>query len=169
MKKLCDRIIFDFCEYQTLLTMFIIFVPRHRATPKIFEKVGVALSCVIANIMTACVILSLIFTANIEPPTNASFALYVCILYIGFPLAVISNLTTGPMLDRVTPLEKKTMLQGVNAAIFDTVGAIFPVVFGLIADQKGNSYFMWICFWTSILAVLVNLPLVFDSKVGKRI
>ena len=117
--------------------------------------------------MTGCIILSLLFTAEIEPATKGSCALYVCILYVGFALTITSNLSTGPMLDRITPLEKKTLVQGFNAAIFDSTQATFSIIFGIIADKKGNSYIMWICFGTIILAALVNLPLAFDSKLGK--
>ena len=72
-------------------------------------------------------------------------------------------------MDRVTPPEKKTLIQGVNVAIVESVGAIFSFVFGLTADSKGNSYTMWVGFWVSLAAALVNLPLVFDPELGQYI
>jgi len=72
--------------------------------------------------MTGCIILALLFTAKIAPATSQSYILYVAILFIGFPLSIVSNLSSGPMMDRVTPLEQKPMIQGINAAIYDSVG-----------------------------------------------
>ena len=72
----------------------------------------------LANIFTALVVVSLYFTSAMKP-TNGSFALFASILYIGFPLTIASNLSTGPMLDRVTPLKHKTFVQGLNSAIYD--------------------------------------------------
>jgi len=90
----------------------------NRASPMIFKKIGIALSCVVANVMTSVIIISLIYVSEIAA-TKGSFALYVIILYVGFPMTIISNLTTGPMLDRVAPYEKKAIILGINAAIFD--------------------------------------------------
>ena len=47
---------------------------------------------------------------------------HVAILFIGFPLSIVSNLSSGPMIDWVTTLEQKPMIQGINAAIYDSVG-----------------------------------------------
>ena len=120
-----------------------------------------------ANTMTAVVIIAMLFTAEMKPATSGSFTLYTCIIYLGFPLTVISNMTTGPMLDRITPVEKKTVIQGVMVSLVEGIQATFNIVLGLVADQNGNSYLMWICFSVSIAAAIVNLPLVFDPMLGK--
>ena len=89
-----------------------------RATSTLFKKLGAALTCVLANAITACTIIGLLFISEIDPATKDSFTLYACVLYLGFPITVISILSTGPLLDRVTPHEKKTLIQGLNVAIF---------------------------------------------------
>ena len=43
------------------------------------------------------------------------------------------------------------------------------VHFGLIADNKANVYTMWVSFGVNLADMLLNLTLVFDSKLGKSI
>lgn len=96
--------------------------------PFIFKKIGVVFACVGANFATAGVIVSLIYTAAIDPPTKESFAIYSTIIYVSFPFALLSQLSTGPMLDRVTPHEKKAFSQGVNNALYDSSSEFGPAL-----------------------------------------
>lgn len=138
----------------------------YRAGPVAFQKVGIAMTCVIANVMTALTVLALIFVVAI-PPTRGSFALFVSIVYIAFPVSVLSNLSTGPMFDRITPVEKKPMVMGLNMAISDLGTGIVPVLFGWISDTYGFNLALWICFGFGLLASLVNMPLVFHPMLAR--
>lgn len=71
-----------------------------------------------ANVLTGVIILGLIFAAD-QPATESSFALFASIVYLGVPLAVVSNLSTSPMLDRVSPKEIKYFAQGLNSACYN--------------------------------------------------
>ena len=111
---------------------------------------------------------------------------------LGFHLLLqVCNLSTGPvstlsslffvyldvhklrsslplqMLDRVTPLNQKTFIQGLNSAVYDTAYAIFPIVFGWVSDTYGGDLVLWLCAGFGVLAALVNLPLVFHPSLAK--
>ena len=156
-------------QYRWIYSMIAIAaVPGAIVSPWCYKKIGVAVSCVCSNLLTACVISALTLVATMNPVTKGNFALYVTILYIGFSLAIVSMLSTGPMLDRISPKDKKGTIQGLNATIYDGVGAVFPFVFGLIADSNGNSYVSWVCVGISIITALVNLPLAFNPRIRKK-
>ena len=60
-----------------------------------FQKIGAAGACILSNVVTALVIIALIFIAAIEPPTKGSFLGYSITIYLGSLVAVLSNLSTG--------------------------------------------------------------------------
>ncbi|KAL7532229.1 hypothetical protein ACHAWF_004057 [Thalassiosira exigua] len=158
-----DPVIMSENEYRCIFSLIALTcVLPALMSSKIFAKVGVVTSCVIANLITALVIIALIFVSQM-PSTKGSYIGMTSIIYFGFPLTVISNLSTGPMLDRVTPVDKKTLVQGINSSIYDGSYAVFPVVLALISDTCGYQAALWICFGVSILAALVNFPLVFNK------
>jgi len=134
-------------------------------SPILFKRIGAALSCVLANLVTAAVIVALLYIALMEPADQASLALFASFLYIGFSLSVLSMISTSPMLDRIAPPEKKGFLQGINTAIYDFANAVGPFCLSLIGERKGASFMMWVCFGLSILAAASNLPLVFNHRV----
>ena len=84
------------------------------------------MTCVIANVLTGVIILGLLFAAE-QPATEGSFALFTSIVYLGVPLAVISNLTTGPMLDRVSPKDLKYFAQGLNSACYNLANGAYLI------------------------------------------
>ena len=74
--------------------------------------------------MTAVIILGLVWAAA-QPASEGSFALFASIIYLGVPLAVISNLSTGPMLDRVSPRHLKNFTQGINSACYSLANGTY--------------------------------------------
>ena len=71
------------------------------------------------------------------------------------------------MLDRIAPLEKKAFVSGVNKTIYDFSSSVTPVLFGWISDTYGSGLAQWICVGLSVLAALVNVPLLFNPRLGK--
>jgi len=57
------------------------------------------------NLCTAVVTGLLLMIANL-PATDLSFGFFVFVMYAGFPFTVLSQLTTGPMLDVIAPEDK---------------------------------------------------------------
>ena len=86
--------------------------------PVLYDRVGVALTSVLANFATGITLLCLTF-ATLYSPSEGNFILSMSILYIGCPLSCISNLSTSPMLDRVAPVKMKTFVLGLNSSIYD--------------------------------------------------
>ena len=87
-------------------------------------------------------------------------------MYLGFPLTVISQLSTGPMLDIIAPENKIGYCQGMNNTVMNFGMAVAPWVFGILADAVGTNPAIWIGVGVSFLAGLVNAPLMLRDGLG---
>ena len=69
----------------------------------------------------------LLHTELSAPATGGWFGVFVAILYIGFPFTVVSQLSTGPMLDTISPVNQRGYCQGLNTTVmnFGTAGVYF--------------------------------------------
>jgi hypothetical protein len=65
-------------------------VPGVIVSPAIYNKIGLAGGCVVGNIVTGAVTISLLYIA-LAPPTSSTFAIFVTIFFCSFPFAVISQ------------------------------------------------------------------------------
>ena len=120
--------IMEITGYQWLTVMVALMViPSTLICPSLFAKIGVAASCVFGNACTAVVTFILLLLGN-GVATNTKFAFFVFFLYAGFPLTVISQLTTGPMLDIIAPIEKRGYVQGLNSTVMNFGLAVSPWV-----------------------------------------
>jgi len=100
--------------YQWLsVCVALLVIPSTQVTPWTFSKVGVAGTCVFGNLCTAVVTGLLLMIANF-PATSLTFGFFVFVMYAGFPFTVLSQLTTGPMLDVIAPEDKIGYVQGLN-------------------------------------------------------
>ncbi|KAL3919598.1 MAG: hypothetical protein SGILL_003676 [Bacillariaceae sp.] len=144
----------------------LIVVPGAAIAPFLFKKYGPALSAVTANIFTGIVTVVLLQVANISPVTFATYAIFVAILYAAFPLTVISQLSTGPMLDRISPLSKRGQIQGLNLAFMNLASAIGPFLYGILADATSIDVVLYTTTGVSLLAAVVNAPLTRDARFG---
>jgi hypothetical protein len=104
----------------------------------------------------------------IAPATNSTYAGFVTLLYAGFPFTMISQLSTGPMLDMIAPADKRGLAQGLNQSVMSFGSAVFPWVFGLISDEIGTETTIWITVGVSCFAVLVNSPLLFEKALKPK-
>eukprot|EP00970_Alexandrium_tamarense_P020277 scaffold15044_cov193-Alexandrium_tamarense.AAC.2 len=137
----------------------LLVVPSTRMTPFVFNRIGVAGTCVFGNSCTAGVTGLLLLIGNM-PASEAAFGAFVFVLYAGFPFTVFSQLTTGPMLDVITPADKIGYIQGLNNSSMNLGMAISPWVFGLLAVPIGIGF--------SILAALANAPLMWHKQLNKQ-
>ena len=85
-------------------------IPGAVAASWLFERYGPALCCVVANIVTGGTALSLLFVALIEPPTALTLGVFAAIMYTMLPVTVVSQVSTGPMLDRYVYSNYRTTL-----------------------------------------------------------
>lgn len=120
---------------------------------------GAATACVVGNALTAVATVILLQVASVNPPTTVTYGLFFAVMYLSFPLTVISQLSTGPMLDRISPSSQRGLIQGLNSSVMQFGMAIFPWVFGLLSDAIGLTTTLWICIGISIAAAMVNAPL----------
>jgi len=141
-------------------------IPAAIISPKLFGKFGIAGSCVLANLFTAIVTISLMYIALSAPATSGWFGAFVAILYCGYPVTVFSQLSTGPMLDIISPVNKRGYTQGLNTSVMNFGMAVTPWVIGLVADAITTRTAIWICVAISFLAALVNAPLMFRKGMG---
>lgn len=139
-------------------------IPGAIASPPLFARFGFGFSAVVANIITGGAIVSLLQIATATSPTSTTYGLFVAVLYLSFPLTVISQLTTAPMLERIAPPDKRGHVQSLNATFLNIGLAVGPLLLGLLAD----SFSFEVCFYTaaaiSVFAAMVNAPLAFDAR-----
>lgn len=136
---------------------------HHRSLPVTRNR-----GCVLGNFLTGVVTIILLLIGTVEPATAVTFGFFVAIMYLGFPMTVISQLSTGPMLDMIAPSARRGYVQGLNTSVMNFGSAIFPWVFGIIADQIGTETTIWICVGVSFLAALANSPLLFASQLKRK-
>jgi MFS family permease len=144
--------------------VFLAVIPGALVSPYLFHKFGPALSCVAANIFTGGVQITLLYIGVAEPATSTTFVISVLVLYLGFPLTVTSQLSTAPMLDRITPADQRGYVQGLNMLVADVGQTMAPFALGLLADSLGINACIWIAAAISFLAGLVNSPLMFNPR-----
>jgi len=142
-------------------------IPSAMVCPKLFEKIGAAAACVFGNTMTAIITICLLYLGSGQA-TEVKFGLFVAVMYLGFPFTVISQLTTSPMLDMISPKEKRGYVQGVNSTVMNVSIAIAPWVLGLMADAVGTFKTIWTGIGISFLAGAVNSPLMFRKGFGPQ-
>ena len=154
--------------YQWLsVCVALLVVPSTFITPWTFRKVGVAGTCVFGNACTAIITGALLGIGSISPATTGTFAAFVIVMYGGFPFTVLSQLTTGPMLDQIAPVDKLGFVQGLNNSTMNFGMAIAPWLLGVLADQTGTSAAIWTGIALSISAALVNAPLMYRKGMGR--
>ncbi len=100
---------------------------------------------------TGVVIIALLYI-GLAPASNATFGAFVALLYACFPFTVISQLSTGPMLEATSPPDKRGLAQGVNITVMSLGGAVSPFVLGVISDLAGTPVAIWICISISFIA-----------------
>jgi len=140
-------------------------LPTTVIAPKMFKKFGAAKSCVLANIGTGFLVVALLIIGNL-PATTALFAVFVLVFYLGTPFTTVSNLSTGPMLDVIAPVDKRGYVHGWNGAVMNFSGAIAPWLLGVLADYAGTNVAIGTSIGISFVAALINAPLMFKKGFG---
>lgn len=77
----------------------VVAVPGALIAPFLSSKFGPAASCVGANVVAGAVTVALLYIAHADPSTT-TFSIFVAALYAGFPLTLVSQFFTSPMLER---------------------------------------------------------------------
>lgn len=154
-------------DYKWISVMVsLMVIPSTVITPALFSKIGAAGSCVFGNTVTGLVTIILLQIGHVAPATIGWYAGFILILYLSFPFTVISQLTTGPMLDVITPPDKRGMVQGLNITVMNFGMAVTPWILGIVADSAGTPTAIWICVGVSFLAALINAPLMLRPGMG---
>mmetsp|Transcript_16021 Transcript_16021/g.36967 ORF Transcript_16021/g.36967 Transcript_16021/m.36967 type:complete len:699 (-) Transcript_16021:138-2234(-) len=153
--------------YQWLsVCVALLVIPSTQVTPWAFNNIGVAQTCVFGNSCTA-VLTGLLLWIGSMPPTNTTFGIFVAVMYGGFPFTVLSQLTTGPMLDAIAPEDQIGFIQGLNNSSMNFGMALAPWAFGLLADAVGTTAAISTGIVFSIVAALANSPLCWHPSMGK--
>merc|ERR1711862_495035 len=72
----------------------------------------------------------------------------------------------SPMLDVISPPEKRGYVQGVNSTVMNATIAVAPWLLGMLADAAGTFAAIWTGIAISFLAGAVNAPLIFRKGFG---
>lgn len=108
-----------------------------------------------------------IMFVTLQAATPGMFGAFVFVMYAGFPMTVLSQLTTSPMLDVIAPIDKIGYVQGMNNAAMNFGMAVAPWLFGILADSTSTNIAIITGIGVSVLAAVVNCPLTFDSRFGR--
>lgn len=92
-------------------------IPGAALSQPIYARIGAAGGCVVGNAITAVGIVGCLYITEIDPPTTATLAGFIVMLYGIFPWTVLSQLSTGPMLDMLAPVDKRGFAQGINMTV----------------------------------------------------
>ena len=65
-------------------------VPETVVSPPVYNAIGLAGGCILGNVITGVVTVTLLYIA-LAPPTTATFAAFVSLFFLSFPFAVISQ------------------------------------------------------------------------------
>ena len=150
-------------KWLTVLISLIV-IPSSIVAPKVFARIGLAAGNVFGNFSTGVITVALLFIGNVEPPTRGTFAAFVCTLYIGFPFTVFSQLAISPMLDRLSPEDKRGVVMGSFTTVLNCANAVVPWLLGLATDALGTTNGIWLGVGLSGAATLINLPLIFRKE-----
>mmetsp|Transcript_16172 Transcript_16172/g.36970 ORF Transcript_16172/g.36970 Transcript_16172/m.36970 type:complete len:688 (-) Transcript_16172:1697-3760(-) len=134
-------------------------VPGTIVSPRVFNRLGLAGGCVLGNIITGITTIILLYVAMVKPPSTGTFGIFVALLYACYPFTVISQLSTGPMLEATSPPDKRGFSQGCNITVMNFGAALSPFVLGVISDNLGTPVAIWICVAISFLSAFANVPL----------
>mmetsp|Transcript_27863 Transcript_27863/g.31839 ORF Transcript_27863/g.31839 Transcript_27863/m.31839 type:complete len:742 (-) Transcript_27863:255-2480(-) len=142
-------------------------VPGAGLSHVVFHKIGAAGGCVLGNAMTGVAIIALLLVGTIKPASQATFGIFFAMIYVAYPFTVISQLSTGPMIDALAPAAQRGLCQGLNGATMAGAMAISPFLLGLVCDKLGTETTIWICVGISFFAALVNTPLMFAKDLKR--
>jgi MFS family permease len=157
----------EFAFKWILVLLSLMVIPAAVVAPNLFNKIGTPATCILGNTFTSIAIISLLYIALITPATQVTYIGFMVVLYIGYPFTVLSQLTTGPMLDALAPSSQRGLLQGLNMTTMNFAGAISPFLFGLLSDYAGTFTTIWTCVGISFCAALVNIPLMFVTALKR--
>mmetsp|Transcript_16605 Transcript_16605/g.24538 ORF Transcript_16605/g.24538 Transcript_16605/m.24538 type:complete len:685 (+) Transcript_16605:91-2145(+) len=156
-------------SYKWVSTLIgLMIIPAALASSKVFSSFGTAFTCISANVVTGILTIILVFIAIDAPATGSFLALFLILLYCGFPVTVFSNLTTGPMLDIITPPPKRGYTQGLNNSVMNLGQALTPWLLGLLSDATSIRTAILTCSGISFFAAMVNTPLLRHKGLRRR-
>lgn len=69
----------------------IMIVPAAASSAKLYQRIGAAAGCVLGNALTGVFTIILLLIATQGAATKTAYGIYVTIMYLGFPLTIISQ------------------------------------------------------------------------------
>ena len=146
-----------------------IVLPGAAIAPMLFQKIGPALSCTIANLLTGAIVVALLQIGNIDPPTFATYCIFVTVLYVAFPFTVISQISTAPMMDRITPVHQRGSVQGLNMATMNLAAAVGAFLYSLLYDYTSIEVTLCTAVGFCGAATIINGVLIRDVRFGPEL
>ncbi len=140
--------------------------PAAIISPKIFQRIGLASGCIVGNVVTGLLTMALLLITNIKPASNLTFGFFIVSLYAGFPFTVLSQLSTSPMLDRISPADQRGLVQGIYTTFYNLAGAVSPWLLGVLADSTSTNTMIWVGVGINFAGGLINAPLYFQERFG---
>jgi len=159
--------------YKWLSCCFIFdLIPGMIACIVLTQKIGLGPSVVLGNFITAFFTAALLIVGvYVIGDGKDMLAVYLLIFLGGYPCTILSQLTTAPMIDKVSPISRRGEMQAYNSLASELTGAVTPVIFGEVqkaAGTYGEEFIMWCCVVWSLIACVINAPLMFNPLFGPQ-
>ena len=149
----------SFNSYKWVSTLFGLgILPTLVISGPVYAKLGFGGGCVLGNLLTAVHCIILLYMGKLGA-TATNYGLFVFAVYFGFPFTYLSQFTTQPMLDEITPEDMRGFINGLNNFAMSIAMSLAPFLLGLVGDAKGNDFLMWLCAAISVAAAAANAPL----------
>jgi MFS family permease len=130
----------SFNSYKWVSTMFGLgILPTLIISGPTYAKLGFGGGCVLGNFLTAVHCIILLYMGKMDA-TSTNYGLFIFAIYFGFPFTYLSQFTTGPMLDAITPEDMRGTINGVNNFAMSIAMSLAPFLLGLVGDEKGNGF-----------------------------
>jgi MFS family permease len=125
--------------FKWISTLYIFdLIPGLIAGIVVTQKIGNGGAVVLGNAITAFFMLILLWIGIRMDSNSGNLALFMATFFIGYPMTILSQLTTGPMLDAIAPEKDRGAVQGYNSFVMGIAMSMIPIIFGQVGDAVSD-------------------------------
>lgn len=133
----------------------------------LYDKVGLLTGCIGGNVVAAVGPIVCLIISELEP-SKTTMTVFMLVVYLVYPVAIMNQLAIGLMLDRISPVDHRGFAQGINVTLYNLSVAMAPFFFGILSDINGIKSMLWTVSGIAFLGGLAKCPLllfpVFTNK-----
>lgn len=133
------------------------------ATRPIFRHFGVLIPAMGGNLLAVVGPILCLFIADMEP-TRSTLSVYLVLVFLIYPVSIFNIAANGLILDRVTPLRYRGMVQGINVAGCNFCWALAGFILGIYADATAVVTMILTVSAIALTGGVLKIPLIFREE-----